>query len=65
MFNSLNRFGLPIKYAVIAVLGVAIWLIIAPILGFDISSTWWGTLIGGALGGAIGGYLRQRMGKAS
>lgn len=62
MFDFLNRFGLPVKYAVIGLLGGVLGLTIAFLIGYRIEAPW-ASLLGIALGGAIGGYIRQRRGR--
>ena len=62
MFDFLNRFGLPIKYAVLSFFGVIFGVFLAKFFGYD-TMNYISTPIAGAVGGAIGGWLRQRKGK--
>jgi len=66
MFNSLNKLGLPVKYAILCGIGAALGIIIFGALGFsDGTFTPLNALVAGAVGGAIGGWIRQRQGKSS
>ncbi len=64
MFDFLNKYGLPVKYAVIGLLGGVLWLIIANIIGYETHNQVAG-LIAFTVGGAIGGYIRKRRGKST
>lgn len=64
MFRALDRFGLPVKYALMGVIGGVIWLIIAKLINYQSALGVFGTLASLAVGGFIGGYIRQRMGKS-
>jgi len=63
MFDFLNRFGLPVKYAVIGFFAGLLGILIAHLIGFRLQQPWAG-VVGVSLGGLIGGYVRQRRGKA-
>ena len=64
MFNFLNRFGLPVKYAVLSFCGVIFGVFLAKTFGYDNGTiNYISTPIAGAVGGAIGGWLRQRKGR--
>ena len=59
MFAFLNRFGLPVKYAVIGFVGGLLVLIVAFAIEYRVPEPW-ARLAGLTLGGAIGGYILQR-----
>lgn len=61
MFDFLNRFGLPVKYALAGVLGGLIWLLVANLAGLAHGGV--ATLIALAIGGYVGGMIRKRQGK--
>ncbi len=66
MFSSLDKFGLPVKYAVIGAFGGVIAAAAFYLFGLadeDYSPV--ATIVGCAAGGAIGGWIRQRRGKSS
>ena len=63
MFDFLDHFGLPIKYATIGFFGGLLGILIAHLIGFQLEKPWAG-VVGVSLGGLIGGYVRQRRGKA-
>lgn len=64
IFGFLNKHGLPVKYAIMGLLGGILWLIIAALINYETQHQI-ATLISLTVGGAIGGYIRQRMGKTS
>jgi len=55
MFRFLDRFGLPIKYAVTGVVGGLIWLTIATLFDLQVIGGVFGTLGALAVGGFVGG----------
>jgi len=60
MFNKLNKYGLPIKYAIFGFFGGMIGVFIANIIGFnDGSISYISTAIAAGTGGAVGGWIRQ------
>ena len=66
MFDFLNKFGLPVKYAIMGAVGGVLGVFLANAFDFSndaISYTM--TPIVTAIGGAIGGWLRQRKGKVN
>lgn len=64
MFNGLDRFGLPIKYSLLALLGGGAALAVAVALGWQYGdNNVAGTLIALAVGGYVGGLIRRRQGK--
>jgi len=64
MFDFLNRFGLPVKYAILSFFGVILGIFIANTFGYGNNTiNYISTPIAGAVGGAIGGWLRQRKGR--
>jgi len=66
MFNKLNQFGLPVKYAILGVVGVVIGLFLADLFDFYTrTASYLSMLIAGGVGGAIGGWIRQRQGKST
>ena len=66
MFDRLNRFGLPVKYAILCCLGGFIGVFLANVFGYNQGGLGYiVTPIFSGLGGAIGGWLRQRKGKVS
>ena len=62
MFDSLNRFGLPVKYAIIAFLGGVAWAVLASLGVVSLAAGLVPTLIALTAGGYLGGMIRQRMG---
>jgi len=52
MLDGLNKYGLPVKYAILCAIGGVISVFLANMLGYN-------------HGGAIGGWIRQRKGKKS
>ncbi len=66
MLNGLNKFGLPVKYGLVACLGCPAGLFLANMLGITNGSTsYLMAAIAGGIGGAVGGWLRKRQGKHS
>jgi divalent metal cation (Fe/Co/Zn/Cd) transporter len=65
MFNGLDRFGLPIKYALLALFGGGVALAVAVVLGWQAGDNVVGTLIALAVGGYVGGMIRKRQGRTS
>ncbi|MBW1636559.1 MAG: hypothetical protein JRC87_05130 [Deltaproteobacteria bacterium] len=65
MLDFLNRFGLPVKYAIIGAVSVTAGVFFAGILGMNIAMSYFSAAISGAAGGAIGGWIRQRKGKSN
>ena len=65
MFNGLDRFGLPIKYALLGLFGGGVALAVAVVLGWQAGENVVGTLIALAAGGYIGGMIRRRQGRTS
>ncbi len=63
MLEKLDRFGLPVKYAVIGFLGALLWLLINVAMGKPLDGNAIATFIGFTLGGYIGGAIRKRRGK--
>ena len=64
MFDKLNKYGLPVKYAILCSCGGIAALVLANTFGFNRGgATYISTLIATGIGGAIGGWLRQRKGK--
>lgn len=64
MFKFLDKYGLPVKYAVIGFFGGVIWLIIASLIQFQSAAGPLATLAAVTIGGFAGGFIRQRMGKS-
>lgn len=63
MFSKLNRYGLPVKYAIICLGATVIGLVITAAIGTPIRiGDAFLALAGGALGGGLGGYVRKRRG---
>ncbi len=66
MLDGLNKFGLPLKYAVLCSIGGIATVFLANTFGFNRGgATYLSTLIATAIGGAVGGWIRQRKGKKS
>jgi hypothetical protein len=66
MLDGLNRFGLPVKYGVIGLLGCPVGMFLASMLGITSGGTsYLMAAIAGGIGGAVGGWLRQRKGMQS
>ncbi|MHA1524122.1 MAG: hypothetical protein ACTSY1_06915 [Alphaproteobacteria bacterium] len=63
MFAMLDRFGLPVKYAILGVCAGIIWLIIASVLDYRSPASAIATLAALGLGGFVGGLIRQKQGK--
>jgi len=64
MFNGLDKFGMPIKFGVIGLLGCPFAMFLANILGITSGeSSYLMAAISGGIGGSVGGWLRQRKGK--
>ena len=63
MFDFLNQFGLPIKYAIIGAVSVVLGVWLAGLLGMNLAMGYLSAAVAGAVGGAIGGWIRQRKGK--
>lgn len=63
MFDFLNKFGLPLKYAIIGAVGAVIGIALAGLLGMNIALSYIGAAVAGSVGGGIGGWMRQRKGK--
>ncbi|WP_415406505.1 hypothetical protein ACLHDG_12125 [Sulfurovum sp. CS9] len=64
MFDFLNRFGLPVKYAVLCFAGGFLGVFLAKTFGYGSDTiNYISTPIAAAVGGAIGGWLRQRKGR--
>lgn len=63
MFDQLNRFGLPVKYAIFGLIAGILWLAGSAVIGYSSDSGPIAMLIAFAGGGYIGGWLRQRSGK--
>ena len=63
MFQFLDRFGVPVKYAILAFTGGVIWLIISNLIDYQSGLGPLGLLASVTIGGFAGGFLRQRMGK--
>ena len=64
MFDGLDKYGLPAKYAVIGTLGGLLGSLIAQMLtlhGGGLTSHLI-TMVATGVGGAIGGWIRQRRG---
>ncbi len=63
MFDQLDKFGLPIKYAIVGFFAGILGAVPGHILGlFDNPATAWSTPIATAVGGAIGGFIREKRG---
>ncbi len=63
MFNVLDKFGMPIKFGVIGLLGCPFGMLLANIIGLSNGgSSYLMAAISGGIGGSIGGWLRQRKG---
>lgn len=62
MFSFLNRFGLPLKYAILCGAGALVGTAIAGLILPDYAPQYLSVLIGGTAGGAIAGWYRQRKG---
>lgn len=61
MFDSLNKLGLPLKYAILGSFGCLLGVFIAGMIG--VSATGYiPSFIGGGIGGAIAGLIRKRRG---
>lgn len=56
----MDRFGVPIKYAILALLGGVIWLFVGPMLGIATSLSPIVLLISVTVGGFVAGLIRQR-----
>ncbi len=66
MLDGLNKFGLPVKYAILCAFGGVISVFAANMLGYNHGgATYISTVIATGVGGAIGGWIRQRKGKKS
>ena len=65
MFDSLNQFGLPVKYAIFGLVGGILGVYLVNTFGAGSTATinYIITPIASAVGGAIGGWFRQRKGK--
>ncbi len=65
MFDFLNKLGLPLKYAIIGLIGGVLVVFLSRTLGLGSALLQDYTTIplASALGGAIGGWMRQRKGK--
>lgn len=64
MFKFLDKYGLPVKYAVIGLCGGIIWLIIASLIQYKTAAGPLATVAAVTIGGFAGGFIRQRMGKS-
>ena len=62
--NFLDKFGLPIKYAVYGFAGATLIVAILDLLGWKPSQPF-ALVIGLTAGGAIGGFIKQRRDKNS
>ncbi len=67
MFDSLNKYGLPTKFAIIGLVGGLIGAFISHKMQLNDGSAIYyvGTPIAAAMGGAIGGWFKDRDGKQS
>ena len=63
MFDFLNQFGLPVKYAILGAIATVLGVFLAGLLGMNMSMSYLGAAIAGIIGGAVGGYIRQKQGK--
>ncbi|MEA3292495.1 MAG: hypothetical protein U9Q71_09385 [Pseudomonadota bacterium] len=64
MFNGLNKYGLPTKYAIICFVAGIVGVFLANMIGFNYGgASYISTPIAAGIGGAVGGWLRQRKGK--
>ncbi len=64
MFKFLDKYGLPVKYAIIGFFGGVIWLVIAYLIQYQSAAGPLATLVALAVGGFVGGFIRQKMGKS-
>lgn len=66
MYDGLNKFGLPVKYAILCCSGGIAVVFLANLFGVNQGgATYLNTAIATGIGGAIGGWIRQRKGKNS
>ncbi len=66
MLNGLNKFGLPVKYAILCSGGGITAVFLADMFGVNRGgATYISTMIATAVGGAVGGWIRQRKAKKS
>ena len=67
MFNSLNKYGLPTKYAIIGLIGGIIGAFISQAMELNDGGISYiiGVPVAGLVGGAIGGWFRKRSGKSN
>jgi hypothetical protein len=65
LFQFLNKYGLPVKYAFIGFCGGVIWLIIAYLMDYPMVGGIIGTLLSVTFGGLVGGFIRQKVGKSN
>jgi len=66
MLDGLNKYGLPIKYAVLCMSGGLAVIFLADVFGINKGdATYLSAAIATGAGGAMGGWLRQRKGKKS
>jgi hypothetical protein len=65
MFSALDRYGLPVKYAIIGFVAGVIWLLVRGVFGFESDSGPVMMLAAFTIGGLAGGWLRKRAGKSS
>ncbi len=64
MFDFLNKFGLPVKYAVLSLFGAFLGVFLAKTFGYTSDAiNYVSTPVAAAIGGAIGGWMRQRKGR--
>lgn len=66
MFEGLNKYGPPRKYAILGFLGGIIGGVLIFVFGLSDDPTLpWTTPLAGAAGGYIGGVIRRRQGKSN
>lgn len=63
MLNSLNKFGLPLKYAILCTTGAVIGYFLFAALGYPFGGGLATLILASALGGYVGGMIRKRQGK--
>ncbi len=63
MFDFLNQFGLPVKYAIMGAIIAPLGVFVAGLLGMSMAMGYVSAAVAGAVGGAIGGFIRQKQGK--
>lgn len=64
MFDKLNKYGLPVKYAILCFAGGIVGVFLANLFSYNQGGLHYiMTPIAAGIGGAIAGFIRKRQGK--